>query len=285
MVTVLLFLAFPAADVNAFYIGHSLESDIPDMVMALAGSEFRFREQNIPGAPLRWQWEEATRTSSFEPQFQAVYTRGITPATTDLVLIDSVPRGEPESLRESVEYTTRFVKFARNKSPAARVFYYEPWHHLTSGTPQRDKDDRSSPSRELRWRERLRADRPKWDSVVRSVNAAVPGGTPVRMIPAGSALGTLDDVISAGRVPGLTRIRQVFDDDIHLNPLGKYFVACLHYRALFGRASEGRAFEIRNRWGAAYWDTKDWAGKTWPRPAKETVRALQRIADGVPLPK
>ncbi|MDX2065350.1 MAG: hypothetical protein SFX74_06365 [Fimbriimonadaceae bacterium] len=280
----LFLLACVAPSVNAFYIGHSLESDIPDMVMALAGSSFQFKEQNIPGAPLGWQWQEANRKSTFEPQFQAVYTRGITSATTDLVLIDSVPRGEPESLRDSIEYTTRFVKFARERNPRVRVFYYEPWHHLTSGTPQRDKDDRASPSRELRWRERLRADRPKWDSVVKAINAALPGGTPVRIIPAGTALGQLDDAISAGRVPGLARIRQVFDDDIHLSPLGKYFVACLHYRALFGQPATGRPYEIRNRWGVPYWDTKDWAGKTWPKPSAATVGAIQRIADSVTLP-
>jgi hypothetical protein len=271
-------------EVNAFYIGHSLSSDIPDMVMAIAGSGFKFRHQDIPGAPLRWQWEEATRKSEFEPQFQGRYHTHLTKDFNALVMVDSVPRGEEPSLMESIDYAGRFLTFARTKNPQIRTFYYEPWHHTTSGTPKRSEYDKSSPSRELTWRPRITADRPKWDRVVAEVNKQHPGAVPMKLIPAATGLGQLSDAIAEGKVPGLKKIEDLFSDDIHLNPLGKYFVACIHYRALFGGKVSGRAWDVKGRWGGAYYDTKDWAGNIYPKPSAATAKAIQAVADQVVIP-
>lgn len=284
MLSLCLLLAVQTSNVNAVYIGHSLISDIPDMVMAISGPKFKFKEQFIPGAPLRWQWEEPTREPRQGDNFRGVYDKLINSDTSVLVMVDSVPRGEPASMEESADYAGRFLKFARSKNPTVRVFYYEPWHHITSGTPQRYEHDKHSPSRDLKWRPRIDADRPKWNSVVAQVNRENPGQVPMRLIPAATGLGMLDDSISAGKVPGLTSIKQLFDDEIHLNPLGKYFVACLHYRSIFGGKVAGKPFDISGRWGSPYWDKADWAGKTWKKPAAETVQAIQAIADKVSLP-
>ncbi|MCG9893963.1 MAG: hypothetical protein MH204_00625 [Fimbriimonadaceae bacterium] len=274
----------PERPVSAFYIGHSLASDIPDMVKSMAGSGFDFREQFIPGAPLRWQWEEPTRNDKNVDHYRGLYTRMLTDQTTDLVMIDSVPRGEEASLQESIQAAGKFVDFARKKNPQVRVWYYEPWHHITSGTPQASEYDKSSPSRNLRWRPRITEDRKKWDRVVAEVNRRHPGAKPMKLIPGASALGLAADEIAAGRVPGLRSINDLFSDDIHLTPLGRFLVACVHYRALTGRPSAGRRWEVVDRWDRAYFGAADWTGKVWPKPAPETARALQSIADRVPLP-
>lgn len=268
-----------SVQVTAVYIGHSLESDIPDMVDALAGGRLVFKEQFTPGAPLRWQWQAVERgDKEYEPTFQGRYDQIISADTEHLVLIDSVPRGEPASIDESVEYTGRFVEFARRRNPGVQVWWYEPWHHITSGTLQRYENDKHSPNASLRWAPRLEADRKLWDQVVARVNVKHPATRELRLIPAGTGLRRLEREIAQGTVPHLQTISALFDDEIHLNPLGKYFVACIHFAYLFGESPIGGPYEISNRWGGPYWDKADWAGKTWNKPEAATVKRLQEIA-------
>lgn len=276
-------IAQSSLDSPSFWIGHSLMSDIPDMVSALAGGSMKFRHQDIPGAPLRWQWEEATRKSNFEPQFQGRYHTHLSKEFKVLVMVDSVPRGDEASINESIDFAGRFLTYARRQNPSVRAFYYEPWHDLKSGTPQRSQYDTSSPSREMTWRPRIKEDRTKWDRVVVEVNKKNPGQVPLKLVPVATGLGMVFDAIHAGRVPGLKSINDLFSDEIHLNPLGKYFSACIHYRAIFGGKVMDKPYDVKNRWGSAYFDAKDWTGRFWPKPSPATVKALQELADKVPL--
>ncbi len=268
---------------RVFYIGHSLQSDIPDMVKSLAasagGRAFEFKEQFIPGAPLRWQWNEG-RQHAGEPVFQGTFDRELAAGKWGaLVLTDSVPRGGEELEAESADYLGRFVDFAREHQPRISLFFYETWHHLTSGTERNSEYDTASPRRTLKWRERLDADRAMWRGIVERVNGPRAGrGEPVRIIPAGQAMGRLSDAADKGEAPGLTSIRDAFDDEIHPNPYGKYLVACVHYAVLFGKSPEGLPGDVKGRWGASYWNTPNWQGKSWPPPDPGLVRLMQRIA-------
>lgn len=281
--------ALPAATetrrTSAFYIGHSLNSDIPDMVKALMDAtpreSFRFREQFIPGAPLRWQWEEQAR----EPEKRARLERTHQGHWFDwlpdgswnaLVLVESVPRGAGE-MEESREYAGRLVAEAVKANPRTRIFIYEPWHCIKSGTPEGCRFDATSPTRSLPWVERLAADGPMWDGLVRSLREAHPRQE-ITLIPAGRAFIPLVTAIGEGRVPGFASVEDLFEDDIHPNPYGKYFVACVHYAAMTGRSPVGLPWDIKDRWGRSYWFTRSWQGKEWPSPDPEAVRLMQTIA-------
>jgi hypothetical protein len=261
---------------SLFYIGHSLTSDIPDLVTGMAkeaGQEVQWKEQFILGSPLRWQWEQPTRgDEQFEKTYQALYTKGITSATTDVVLTDSVPRGGKELEAESIGYLGRFAAFIRSKAREARIWYYESWHCIDSGTAKGCAYDTVSPTRTLKWRERIAADRPMWDRIVKE---AAPG---IRMIPAGTALGKLVDEADKGKVPGFRSVKDFFDDDIHLNPYGKYFIACVHYSFLYGKSPVGMPADIKDRWGRSYWDTPNWQKKTWKAPSPAAVKKMQEVA-------
>jgi hypothetical protein len=275
-------LPAPAEPIKAFYIGHSLASDIPDMVQSLArdsGTPFGFKEQNIPGAPLRWQWNEG-RTHSGEPQYQANFDKALPGGLFNvLVVTDSVPRGGKELEEESADYLARFHAYAVEQNPQCQVYYYETWHHTTSGTPQNSEYDTQSPRRTLPWRERLDADQAMWEGIVAAANKKNDGkGLPVRMIPAGRALALLHDAIQKGAVPGFKESRDLFDDEIHLNPYGKYLVACVHYAVIFRKSPEGLTGDLKNRWGGSYWNTPNWQKKSWAPPSKEAVAVMQRIA-------
>jgi len=269
-------------DLHAFYIGHSLSSDIPDMVQSLArsaGKNFAFKEQFIPGAPLRWQWNEG-RSHRGEPQFQANFDQALPGGGFNvLVVTDSVPRGGEALEAESAEYLARFHAYALEHNPECQVYYYETWHHITSGTPQNSEYDTASPRRTLPWRERLDADAAMWDGIVARANAINAGKAPaIRLIPAGRALARFEDAVRAGRVPGIPDTRAYFDDEIHLNPYGKYLVACVHYAVLFQSSPEGLPVEVKGRWGSSYWDRPNWQKKQWPAPSPDAVRVIQQIA-------
>lgn len=272
-----------AAPKRLFYIGHSLQSNIPDMVSELlvagTGDRPMWKEQHILGSPLRWQWDEPTREkkTEFEPTYQVAYDKGLREGKIDaLILTDSVPRGGKELEDESVDYLTRFAKFAKEANPDITIYYYETWHCNESGTEKGCAYDTASPTRTLKWRERLDADRAMWERIVDK--AAEASGARILIIPAGQGMARLADAIERGEVPGFKTARDLFTDDIHVTPYANYFIACLHYAALTGRSPVGLAYDIKDRWGRGYWTVPDWTGKLWPAPDPAAVRKMQEIA-------
>lgn len=283
---------------DVYSIGHSLSSDIPDLVAGLWAAErerqdadapgglvpFRFKEQFIPGAPLRWQWEERDRAkdkrAQLEPQFRGAYFEEFAKGGWDaLVMVDSVPRGV-SLMPETRDYAARFAREAAAKSPKVRVLIYEPWHCTRSGTPEGCAYDKAE-TREFTWRERIDKDAPMWDQLVADLAKDLRDDHPgvrVELVPAARGLGRLADAAAAGEVPGFAKIEDFFDDEIHTNPYGKYFVACVHFAVLTGRSPVGLPVDVKDRWGRSYWDTPNWQKKQWPAPKAEAVRKMQELA-------
>jgi hypothetical protein len=130
----------------------------------------------------------------------------------------------------------------------------------------------------LRWRARIDADAPAWDEALAGLRKAYPDLS-IGLIPGGRGLAALHDAIARGEVPGWTSVEQdAFDDDIHLNPYGKYFVACLHYAAIFGRSPVGLPIAVADRGGASYWNVPNWQKKTYAPPSPELAAKLQALA-------
>lgn len=270
--------------VTAYYIGHSLISDIPDMVGGLAKAggvvAFSFKEQFIPGAALRWQWEERERSAgkpSDEPQFRVRWFEAFPTGKFDtLVMIDSVPRG-PKEMGDTREYAGKLIGEAVKGNSKTRVFIYEPWHCLKTGTPEGCAYDKSSPTRDLKWPERVAADSAMWDKVVEDLKKDHPG-VEIRLIPAARGLARLEAAILKGEVAGMKTLEDCFSDEIHTNPYGKYFIACLHYAMLTGKSPVGLPVEVKDRWGRSYWHTPNWEKKSWKAPEAGAVRKMQEIA-------
>jgi len=135
----------------------------------------------------------------------------------------------------------RFAALAIESNPETRVYLYETWPPLNSGTATPPPDD---PAGSLPWRDRITAELILWEDTATQASAA----TPVGLIPAGQALGLLSDEIEAGRVPGLTSIRDLFLDDIHLNGKGTYYIALVHAAAITGRSPEGLPTQLQRPW-------------------------------------
>ncbi len=245
-----------AQDVKAFYIGHSLSDGIIDMVNSLSSHHdsvnFEFRYQTIPGSPLRWNWQAKDRNdyNTNNPYYCGFYndTFGLPAGDFDvLVLTESVPRFT-SIINESYEYADSFYRFATAQNPNTKIYIYEVWHCIKSGTPTEcDYDIDANP-----WRQRLDDDLPMWESVVDTLNNRFNPTNPVCLIPAGQGLAALYDSIQANAIPGITSINQLFSDDIHINDIAKYFVACIHFSMLHGKSPVGLTNQLSNMWGGNY---------------------------------
>lgn len=256
LLTLLYCSSASAQEVKAFYIGHSLSDQIPDMVQSLANdhfeADFDWVYQSIPGAPLRWQWDRKTANDYIPnpPYYYGFYDEvgGLPNGTFDvLVLTESVPR-YGNLIDETYEYADSFFNYAQRHNPSIKVYLYEDWHCILSGTPtQCDYDEDSNP-----WRQRLEDDLPMWESVVDTLNQRYSPADPVCLIPAAQGLAQVYDSIYAGALPGLERIEDIFHDNIHLNDLGKYFVACVHFATIFETSPVGLTNQLQVWWGGDF---------------------------------
>lgn len=260
-----------AQPLQGFYVGHSLSDQIPDMVKSLSQDHpavaFDWVYQSIPGAPLRWQWQRmaANDYTPTPPHFYGFYDaqHGLPTGQFDvLVLTESVPR-YAAILDESFEYAAYFMEYALGFNPDTRVYLYEVWHCLDSGTPTGCDYDVPSAG----WRQRLDDDLPMWESIVNHLNSTFPAAPTVCLIPGGQGLARLHDAIALGEVPGMTSIEEVFSDRIHLTDVGKYYLAAIHFAAIHGLSPEGLTHQLQVWWGGHF---------TAPTPAQAAV--FQRLA-------
>jgi len=245
-----------AQNPKVFYIGHSLSDQIPDMVKSLSdddsGVDFNWRYQWIPGAPLGWQWDrkEMQDYNPIPPHYIGFYDldEGLPAGGFDvLVLTESVPRNWT-SIGDTYRFADSFFVYANQFNPGLRVFIYEIWHCLDSGTPTGcDYDTNSNP-----WRQRLTDNLAMWESVVDTLNARFSPADPVCLIPAGQGLAALYDSIQVGVVPGIDHIEDLFSDRIHLNDVGKYFVACIHFAAIHQQSPVGLTNQLQVWWGGDF---------------------------------
>lgn len=243
---------------------------------------FSLRHQDIPGASLRRQWDQKDSADMGEPTYGGRYHIHLKSGEFDtLVLTDSVPRGGKELEAETVEYLGRFAALARASRPDIRIFYYETWHHLTSGTVANSPYDAQHPNRHLKWRERIDADAPMWARIVKTVNESQPGAPAIRIIPGGSILAAVSDAIDAGQITEWKSIAELFSGEIHLNRYGQYVMTLAFYSTITGKRAVNASSDVRNLWGAPIWNHRETDGSFHPPMKAETVRKVQEIVDRV----
>ncbi len=264
-------VALQAQHTKAFYVGHSLSDQIPDMVKSLSDDHtevsFDWVYQWIPGAPLWWQWERQYDQGHaiIDPHYYGFYDpqHGLPAGDFDvLVLTESVPR-HWSSIGDTYSYVDSFFSYALRYNPGIQVYLYEDWHCLLSGDPTGCDYDIPAAG----WRQRLTDDLPMWESVLDTINNRYNPVNPICMIPAGQGLARLYDSIEAGAVPGITDISQLFSDDIHLTDQGKYFVACVHFAMIHRTSPVGLTRQLQVWWGGDF-----------DPPSEELALVMQRIA-------
>lgn len=242
---------------NVFWSGHSLmDEPLPSHVAAIAASL---------GTPLAWNRQYIVGSSIAQrsnghaqpPGTWAGYRQGYNRAGRDLdvpaelrsgatiggarydTLVITEQHGLLHSLalNDPVRHLRHFHERFIAANAQGRTFFYEPWISLV---------DKSDPRR---WIAYERAAGPLWQCLGTRVNASLAlEGRADRIVPLPAAMvlaALVERAIQAPGVPGVTRggVRETVDmliaDEVHLTPLGFYFMALVSYGAIFGRSAEG----------------------------------------------
>lgn len=252
-------LPAPEGPLAVFHIGHSLVNrDMPAMLAQLAGEGHRYESQLGWGATLQSHWGDTPvngfETENAHPRYRPAREAVASGDYDAIVLTEMVEIRDSLRYFEPARYLAQFTKAARDARPDTRIYLYETWHPL------------SDPEG---WLERIDADLPRyWEAgILRRALAQLPAGQRIHLIPAGQALAAFVRAVeAAGGVGNVTTRRDLFADDIHLNDLGNYFVALVHYAVLYEDNPEGLPHELLRA-----------DGTPAIAPSPETARLMQHV--------
>ncbi|WP_164659678.1 hypothetical protein [Tropicibacter sp. Alg240-R139] len=266
---------------GVFYVGHSLFGPTNPQMMAQvldrAAPQAQVDYQIINGAPLSYNWTNANRAEGLNAR-QAL-------ADGDynvVILTEAIPLANQVEFNDSEGYAQKYFELATGANPETRVFLQETWHDLRSGSGtdiQHDDGD------DTPWLLRIEQDLPVWEGIVEAVNAErSPDVQPMQLIPAGQAMALLADEITAGAVPGVDRIDDVFSDTIHPNDLGFYFLTMVQYAAVTGESPLGLPRRLRDKWGGSFEAPNPALAQRLQQIAFEAVAAYDAIRPSPPKP-
>ncbi|MCU0801276.1 MAG: hypothetical protein MUD11_05780 [Rhodobacteraceae bacterium] len=266
---------------EVLFVGHSLVGPtLPPLVegalIRQGDSTAQVEAQVINGASLRYSWENADEGEALNAR-----TRLAAGGVDALVLTEAVPLAPQITWNDTVGQIVAFGLLARSANPEARIYLYETWHSLKSGpdTVIAGDDGAGVP-----WRERIVADTTVFRDLAAQASAELGGGA-VQVIPAAQALLALDKAIAAGEVPGIADIGDVFNDDIHPNGKGFYFLALVHAAAISGQDIADLPTMLTRTWSSRDAMVTDAQARVFRQIAAEVVQAQPVIVAAQAAPE
>jgi hypothetical protein len=153
---------------------------------------------------------------------------------------------------EEADYTDRWLKVVREKSPEVQPWLYIEW---TERERKRATDLGELPSSQmskvypaLTWEESMSAMMLYGEEVQLALSRLDKQGKHVRIIPTALAMGWIHHQIQQGAFPdvgpdGFESL--LFADKVHVNTEGSYLVDTTWYAALYGQSPEGKLLPLR----------------------------------------
>jgi hypothetical protein len=223
-------VAAQPAPQQLFYSGHSLlDEPLPQDVARIAaslGTTLQWGRHHLEGSSIRDRYEQNPRALQGAVHDTLIVTEQHT-LIGNLVWNDTV-----RQLRRVHE---QFIA----ANPHGRTWFYEPWLGI---------DNKADPRR---WIAYERAASPIWQCVVTRINtslAAEGRGDRIEPLPAGMLLaGLVERATQGDGLPGLSAaspqatVERLVRDDVHLTPLGSYFISLAVVATLFERSPLGAA--------------------------------------------
>jgi hypothetical protein len=246
-------IASQAAPVERLFVsGHSLtEPPMPAYLSTIAGSlgaPLQWNMQSIPGSPIRTRTEGAGpghayhRGTNREGRDLDVLAEWRAPRTVSGGPYDTLLVAEQHGVLTALSFHDTPAALAGihrhfiEANPQGRVWFYESWLSV---------DDKDDPSR---WIAYERAASPVWQCVaLRASRMLEAAGKPsaIESVPSGAALAALVERATMRQVPGISAatkretMNRLFADDVHLTPLGHYYMASVVYATMWQRSPVG----------------------------------------------
>jgi hypothetical protein len=256
----------PTGPLAVFHLGHSLVNrDMPAMLAQLAPAGHRYDSQLGWGTTLKAHWGDQPingfEAENAHPRFRAAHEAVQSGEYDTIILTEMVEIRDALRYFDGAKYLGRWINEAVAARPDVRVYLYETWHQLTH--PEG-------------WLERLDQDLDRYwlSRLLGPALAEIPETTNIHLVPAGQVLAAF--VRAVETKGGLGNVRDRTDlfarnadgtvDDIHLNDLGNYLIALVHYAVLYQKDPMGLPFALAKADG-----TKANA------PSPEVARLMQEI--------
>ncbi len=263
-----------AQDHSVYFVGHSLIAHtIPKMIDDLANDDtdttYDFAKQIINGSPLWNQWENPE-----DGEGDWDYSIDLPTGNYDrLIVTEAVPLQNHLTWSDPYTMVNNFNDFFHNHSTNGQMYIYETWHCINSGPGLEgcsyDNDGH------IPWRQRLDDDLVKWEGIADHVNALSPDKE-VLLIPGGQAMARLYDAIENNTLNGINSIAYFYQDEIHLNHIGSYYIACVMYATIFKKSPVGLTVNTSNEWGTPHNSPGDTLGRQLQEMAWATVSGYAR---------
>lgn len=234
----------PTGPLSVFHLGHSLVNrDMPAMLAQLAPAGHRYDSQLGWGTTLQAHWGDAPisgfETENAHPRFRPAHEAVASGDYDAIVLTEMVEIRAAIRWYDSPKYLALWAEKALAARPDVRLYLYETWHPL---------DDPEG------WLTRLDLDHERYwlRQVLGPALRRLPKGAQIHLIPAGPVLAAFVRAVEAQGGIGNVRDRNDLfarNDDgtrdaIHLNDLGNYLVALVHFAVLYHATPIGLPHEL-----------------------------------------
>lgn len=234
-----------------FWSGHSLvDRPLPDQFAAIAeslGLPVQWNTQVILGSSIKARsrgtgsWNGYRQGSNRDGSGLDVAAEFLSPRTVKGGPYDALVITEQHTLlgslawNDTIGHLKHFHDRAVEGNPYQTTYLYQSWLGI---------DDRDDPRR---WIAYEKAAATAWRCVATRINVSLAGANRQdRIVPidSGAALATFIEQVAAGQVPGFAGssravVDRLFQDDVHLTPLGSYFVALFVFAELSGKPPTG----------------------------------------------
>lgn len=241
----------PTGPLSVYHLGHSLVNrDMPAMLAQLAPKGHGYASQLGWGTTLKAHWGDAEITGfdaeNAHPHFRPAHEAVDSGDYDAIVLTEMVEIRSAIRYFDSATYLALWAEKALASRPDVRLYLYETWHQL---------DDPEG------WLERVDRDHERYwlRQVLGPALRKLTGGAQIHLIPAGPVLAAFVRAVEARGGVGNVRDRSDLfarnedgsQDVIHLNDLGNYLVALVHFTVLYHESPVGLPHALRRADGTS----------------------------------